>query len=117
MLYPLLMGAAAGTVTGLLGSGGGLVLVPLLRRFPGIQAEQLFPSSVAVMLPICTLCALLEVAAGPLTWGKFCPYLMGSAAGGCLAAGLGKKIPVQWLHRVLGLLIIWGGIRNLCWKG
>ena len=117
MLYPLIMGAAAGTVTGLLGAGGGLVLVPMLRRFPKLSPEQLFPSSVAVMLPICGLCAWLEGVTGALPWEKFSPYLLGSAAGGCLAAALGKKIPVQWLHRILGLLILWGGIKNLCWKG
>ena len=41
-------------------------------------------------------------------------YLAGSAAGGFLAGIFGKKIPVLWLHRILGIFILWGGIRNLC---
>ena len=41
-------------------------------------------------------------------------YLAGSAAGGLLAGIFGKKIPVLWLHRILGIFILWGGIRNLC---
>ena len=92
-------------------------MVPMLRRLPGLTPEQLFPSSVAVMLPICGLCAWLEGVSGALPWEKFSPYLLGCAAGGCLAAALGKKIPVQWLHRILGLLILWGGVKNLCGKG
>jgi len=42
------------------------------------------------------------------------PYLFGSAAGGFLAGMYGKKIPTKWLHRGLGVLILWGGFRYLC---
>ena len=38
---------------------------------------------------------------------------LGSALGGSLAGLWGKKIPTRWLHRGLGVLILWGGIRYL----
>ena len=40
--------------------------------------------------------------------------ILGSMAGGLLAGWTGNRIPVKWLHRILGILIIWGGIRYLC---
>lgn len=110
----LLAGSAAGAVAGLFGAGGGLVLVPLLRRCKGLPSKSLFPSSVAVILPICAVSILATFLQGQLYWREALPYLLGSAVGGGIAAGIGKKIPVQWLHRGLGLLILWGGVRNLC---
>ena len=40
-------------------------------------------------------------------------WLIGSTIGGILAGQFGKHIPVKWLHRGLGILILWGGIRYL----
>lgn len=108
-----LTGACAGAVCGLLGAGGGMLLVPLLQSFVRLPEEQVFPASVSVMLPV-TAVSLLMTPWAPEVVPMIVPCLIGSAIGG-LAAGLwGKKVPTLWLHRVLGGLIVWGGIRCLC---
>lgn len=107
-------GLAAGAVNGLFGAGGGMVLIPLLGLLTSLEERDIFNSSIAIILPVCIVSILSAAVSGTLLWEASIPYLLGSAAGG-LAAGIwGKKIPVKWLHRVLGLLIIWGGIRYLC---
>ena len=50
-LFFVLAGGAAGSVTGLFGAGGGMVLVPLLTIAPGLRKESVFPTSVAIILP------------------------------------------------------------------
>lgn len=91
-----------------------MVLVPLLTLTGSFNDEDVFPSSVAMILPICIISLGVTAAYGSLPWRQALPYLLGSALGG-IAAGLwGKKIPVSWLHRGLGFLILWGGIRYLC---
>lgn len=107
-------GGAAGTVAGLFGAGGGLVLVPLLRRCKDLPSDALFPASVATILPICVVTILVTAGQGQLDVQSALPYLLGSAIGGAIAGFIGKKIPVLWLHRLLGMFILWGGIRNLC---
>lgn len=106
-------GAAAGAVTGLLGAGGGMVLVPLLTVLTDMEEQEIFSASLAVILPVC----LVSLASAALTrgipWQAALPYLPGSALGGLLAGLLGRKIPALWLHRVLGGLILWGGVRYL----
>ena len=107
-------GLLAGTVNGLLGAGGGMVLVPLLTALAVTDEDQIFPSSVAIMLPICVISLGVSFFSQSIPIMEALPYLIGSVVGG-LAAGLwGRNIPVVWLHRCLGLLIIWGGIRYLC---
>ena len=110
----LLAGLGAGAVNGLFGAGGGMVLVPLLSLLTDLEEEEIFASSLAIILPICVVSITVTAMTGTLAWPDSLPWLFGSAAGG-LAAGLwGQKIPVKWLHRGLGILIIWGGVRYLC---
>ena len=106
-------GAAAGAVNGLFGAGGGMVLVPLLTALTDIEEDEIFPSSISIILPICAVSLAFAAFQSGLPWKQAFPYLIGSAAGGILAGIFGKKIPTTWLHRVLGVLIIWGGIRYL----
>lgn len=110
----ILAGGSAGAIAGLFGAGGGLVLVPLLRRCRDLPADAVFPASVAVILPVCIVTLLTTAAQGQLDVSSALPYLLGSAIGGTLAGAFGKKIPVLWLHRILGVFILWGGIQNLC---
>ena len=108
-----LAGLCAGAVNGLFGAGGGMVLVPLLTKVSGIQDQAVFPSSVCMILPICIISLFLSLNVKGIPLPMLFSYLGGSAAGGLLAGLLARKIPTQWLHRGLGLLILWGGVRYL----
>ena len=103
-------GFAAGCITGLFGGGGGMVLIPLLTCLTDLKEESVFPSSIAVILPICVTALLLSPQ---IRFADALPWLPGSLLGGILAGKWGARIPVKWLHRSLGLLILWGGLRYL----
>ena len=90
-----------------------MVLIPLLTRLTPLEEEAVFPASVAIILPVCLVSLAVTMLQGPLPWAQAWPWLLGSAAGGFCAGKWGRKIPVKWLHRGLGLLILWGGIRYL----
>lgn len=106
-------GAAAGAVNGLFGAGGGLVLVPMLGKKVGLAENERFPTSIAIIAPVCVT-SLLISGKWEISFGDILPYLLGSAVGGVVAGVWGRKIPTMWLHRFLGGIILWGGIRFLC---
>lgn len=106
-------GICAGAVAGLFGAGGGMVLVPLLTAFSSLSEEEVFPASLSIILPVCIVSLTVTGLTGTFPWREAFPYLLGSAGGGVLAGIYGKKIPVKWLHRGLGILILWGGWRYL----
>ena len=110
----ILAGLAAGAVNGLLGAGGGMILVPLLSYFTDLKDEELFPTSLSIVFPICTTSLLWSAAAGTVNITMALPYLFGSGIGGLGAGMWGKNIPTNVLHRILGILILWGGFRYLC---
>lgn len=110
----MLAGLGAGAVTGLFGAGGGMVLVPLLTLLTDLDEQAVFPCSIAIILPICLVSLTVTAITGTIAWQQAMPYLLGSALGGLAAGKWGQTIPVKWLHRGLGCLILWGGIRYLC---
>lgn len=108
-----LAGLGAGIVNGLFGAGGGMVLVPLLTSLTDLNDREIFPASICMILPMCVVSLLFSPGWEDFSFLDALPYLLGSVFGG-LAAGLwGKRIPTKWLHRLLGILILWGGLRYL----
>ena len=110
----ILAGAVAGAVTGLLGAGGGMLLVPLLGLISDLEPRQVFAASVCIIVPVCVASLVLTWRSGSIPWDILLPYLLGSCGGGVLAGIFGKEIPTKWLHRLLGIMILWGGVRYLC---
>lgn len=90
-----------------------MVLVPLLSGKGGFTQREAFSSSVVIMLPLCVI-SLLITTEGSIPWEAAWPFLLGGIPGGIVAARLGEKIPLRWLHRLLGGLIVYGGIRYIC---
>ncbi len=106
-------GFCAGAVNGLFGAAGGMVLVPLLTLLTDLEENEIFPSSISIILPICLVSLAYTAFTTGIDYRYVFPYLIGSALGGIGAGIWGKKIPTIWLHRGLGIMIIWGGLRYL----
>lgn len=106
-------GAAAGLVNGIFGAGGGMVLLPLLERTTDLSQHEIFASSVCIVLPMCLVSTAVYLLRGAHFAAEAVPYLVGGAVGGVIAGLILKKLPTKYLHRILGLFILWGGIRRL----
>lgn len=107
----LTAGALAGAANGLFGAGGGLFLVPLLIGWAGMEEKKAFATSVAIILPLSIASYITFCLGGGRVFREALPYLVGGAIGGLLSARLFKRIPAVWLHRLFGLLILYGGIK------
>lgn len=110
----ILCGLGAGAVNGLFGAGGGMVLVPMLTHWSNLEEDEIFPASISIILPVCLVSLGVSSLQAPLPLTQAVPYLIGSAVGGILAGIYGKRIPTLWLHRILGVFVLWGGFRYLC---
>jgi uncharacterized membrane protein YfcA len=106
-------GAIVGFICGTVGAGGGMILVPLLTMQKELKEDEIFPASISIILPICLVSLIFSAIGEGVDYSASLPYLIGSAAGGFLAGMYGRKIPALWLHRGLGIMILWGGIRYL----
>ena len=107
-------GAAAGIVNGLFGAGGGMVLVPLLIKLGKIPDKQAFSSALSIILPISIVSIFVYWIRGTLPIEASLPYLIGGLIGGIGGGLLFRKVTANFLHKALGFIILWGGLR-LVW--
>ena len=90
-------GLTIGAVNGLMGAGGGMIAVPLLKKC-GMEQKSAHTNAVAVILPICVLSAGLYLKNGYVSIGDALPYVPTGITG---------------LKRVFALFMIYAGIRLL----
>ncbi len=105
------IGGLAGLANGLFGSGGGLFLVPLLIGWTGMEQKHAFATSVAIIVPLSAVSLIVFGLRGGLDLATAWPYLIGGAVGGIISGFLFQKASVTLLHRLFGLLLLYGGIR------
>ncbi len=108
-------GALAGLVNGLFGAGGGMVLVPMFIQFGKLEDKKAFSSAISIILPMCLVSIFVYWRNSIFPFGEALPYLFGGLAGGVLGGILFRKVTAQFLHKVFGMVILWGGIRLLLW--
>ncbi len=114
-LWGLAGGVGVGLLNGLLGAGGGMVLVPLLELF-GINGKKSHATSLAIIVPLSAVSAGFYLYKDWLHLTDALPYLPGGILGALLGVWLLQKLNISWLKIAFGLLLLWGGARNL-WIG
>ena len=106
-------GVLAGAVNGLFGGGGGMVLVPLLRRWCGLEERRAFATCVAVILPLCLVSAVVYVLRRGVDLTLAAPYLLGGLIGGFLGGRLFPEVSANWLRYLFAAFLLYGGVRYL----
>lgn len=108
-----LCGCAAGAVNGLFGTGGGLVLVPLLLHTGKMDSREAFATAISITLPLCLVTLGVYRFHALLSPEAALPYLLGGAVGGIAGGMLFQFVPPRLLHKLFAIFILWGGIRLL----
>jgi len=106
--HGLWIGAAAGALSGLLGIGGGIVMVPLLIHVVGLERLDAQGASLAAMLPPIGLPGVLVYASaqGGLPWGLASAVVSGFVAGASAGASLATKMSGRHLGRAFSLFVL-----------
>jgi uncharacterized protein len=108
-LYLLLLGLAAGVLSGLIGIGGGIIVIPALVLFFHFSQHQAQGTTLAMLLPpIGLFAAWAYWRAGFVDIKAAALLALGFVLGGYLGALGAIAVPKLWLTRVFGatLLII-----------
>lgn len=103
-------GVLAGALTGLLGAGGGMLVVPILKKAE-LSAQKAHATSVSVIFPIALFSAGLYLIQGRVSFSDAAPYLAWGVLGSLLGAWLLPKLSSVWLSRIFGLLMLWAAAR------
>ena len=109
----LMGGLAAGFLNGLLGAGGGILIVRILERVIGDQAESprdVFANALAVMLPVSAVSTVSYAFSGGLPRGDISRFLLPAVLGGLVGAFLLDRLSVGATKTLFSILVILSGI-------
>jgi uncharacterized membrane protein YfcA len=99
---PLLaIGLAAGLVSGLLGIGGGLIIVPLLAGWAGMPLKRVLGTSLATIVVLVVPGTVVHAALGNIDW-VICLALVAGAVPG---AHIGAHLALGARERTLRILV------------
>jgi len=116
ILFLVCIGLLAGFLSGILGIGGGVVMVPLLLLV-GFTQHQAQGTSLAAMLPPVTLLAVLQYSkAGHVDWKMALVISATFIIGGLFGAKLAVAINEQLLKRIFGVLMLFIAIKMIFGK-
>lgn len=105
-------GLAIGTVNSVLGAGGGMIAVPMLRK-SGMEQNRAQANAVALIMLLTAASAGIYIYTGKVTFGDALPYLPAGLIGSVLGSFILPKIPTKILGKIFALFMLWGGVRML----
>jgi uncharacterized membrane protein YfcA len=99
------IGGVGGLLSGLLGVGGGLIMVPLLVLWAGFRQRDAHAMSLGAIIPISLASVITFGAAGEVRVGYAVALTAGSMVGARVGAGLLSRIPERPLKIVFGVFV------------
>lgn len=110
------LGLAAGLLSGLFGVGGGIVMVPLLVAWLGLDQRRAGATSLLAIVPIAAASAAGYAVNGNVDFAAGLLLLLGGVVGGRAGARLLPRTPIPALQLGFGLLS-WVAATRLVFAG
>ena len=108
----ILIGLSAGLLSGVVGVGGGIVMIPLLMLLMGLDQHQAQGTSLAVMLPpIGILAAWNYHKAGFVEWKYAMIIAVTFIIGGYLGSRWAVTVDARTLKKIFGVIMLIGGLK------
>jgi hypothetical protein len=109
----LLIGVAAGLMSGLMGVGGGIVMIPLMTAFLGLTQHKAHGTSLAIIVFTAISGALSYGWQGHTDLFLAAELAVGAIVGARLGALTMNHIPARELRMIFGVFIFFVGLRML----
>jgi len=108
-----LIGVMMGILSGLIGIGGGIVAVPAMIYFLGIDPRVAMGTSLAIIVPVAIAGALKRFQQGDVDIAAFvCISVLGMGAAVC-GAWLSAQLSSMTLQRIFAVFMILVGVRMM----
>lgn len=107
-----LYGITIGFINGLLGAGGGMLAVPLLKK-EGLSQKAAQQNAIAIILPITIISAAIYLYKDYVNLNDSFSYLPTGLLGSIIATFLMKKFSNKVLKIIFALFMLYAGVRLL----
>ena len=117
IFFLLLIGILAGILSGLVGIGGGIIMVPLLVILLGFSQHQAQGTSLGALLPPVTLLAVLNYyKSGYINWKYALIIAVTFVIGGYLGSKIAIAIDQRMLKKIFGTIMLIAAVKMIFGK-
>jgi uncharacterized membrane protein YfcA len=117
VLFYVLLGIAAGVLSGLIGIGGGIIIVPALVFLFGLTQHQAQGTTLALMVPpIGILAAWTYYQQGNVNLKIAGFVCLGFIFGGLFGAKIATGLSNEMLQRVFGVVLFLVSLKMIFWR-
>jgi hypothetical protein len=114
ILILIFIGLVAGLLSGIIGIGGGLIMIPLLIILLGLDQHTAQGTSLAVMLPpIGILAAMNYYKSGNLNWEYALIIASTFIVGGYFGSKIALQLSPQVLRKVFGVIMLVASLKMI----
>jgi uncharacterized membrane protein YfcA len=107
IVYLIIIGLAAGILSGLVGVGGGIIMVPLLIYFFGFSQHEAQGTSLAVLaIPVTAIAAYNYYKEGYLDWRYAGIIALCFIVGGYLGSKFAVAIDQKVLKKIFAVILL-----------
>lgn len=106
ILIVLGCGVLVGALSGLVGIGGGILLVPLLLYVSKLDMHIAAGTSLAIVIPTAIFGSMIHFSRGNVDWRLAGLVALGSVAGSVFGAYAGPYLPGDTLKRVFAVVLV-----------
>jgi uncharacterized membrane protein YfcA len=102
----VLSGLLVGSLSGLVGIGGGVLLVPLLLYVFRLDMNLAAGTSLAIVIPTAIVGSLVHFGKGNVDWRLTVVIALGSILGAVIGAWGGSHLPGETLKKIFAVILV-----------
>jgi uncharacterized membrane protein YfcA len=106
----IVMGSIIGFINGFLGSGGGMVTVPILEKLKKLDSQKSHATAIAVMFPLSLISGVIYCLNFQLDWLNVLIISLSATAGGVLGCFFLKKLSGKAIKIIFSVVMIFAGV-------
>lgn len=114
-LQLMMIGVIAGLVNGVFGSGGGTIVVPSLVFLIKMEDYKAHATAISIILPLSIVSTIVYLLNNTIPLKLSLITMTGGVLGSYVGAKFLRKIPINYLRKFFGGIIIYTAIRMI-WK-
>ncbi|MBO8167923.1 MAG: sulfite exporter TauE/SafE family protein [Thermoanaerobacteraceae bacterium] len=111
----IVLGLIAGTLSSLLGIGGGIILVPGMIFLLDLPVHKAIGTSLAIIIPTAIMGVYQHSIYGNVNWKWVLFITVGSVTGAYIGAYLSRIIPADILKKLFAVLLVLVAVK--LWRG
>ncbi|MDD4815660.1 MAG: sulfite exporter TauE/SafE family protein [Clostridia bacterium] len=108
-------GSVIGFFNGFLGSGGGMIAVPILENLKKIENKKAHATAIAVIFPLSLISAIIYSINFEFEWLTVVVLSVGVTIGGVFGSIFLKKLNGKIIRIIFASLMLFAGVRMLFW--